>query len=123
LIAERVLDVPAESLFRFDRLVALAGSALAAPAGGYGGVEAYPDFEQKAAVLAWHLIKNHPMPDGNKRTAFLCLLEFVARNGRSWRIHPAHDEDSTVVIFEGIAAGRVSKEALAEWLERHLAPA
>jgi hypothetical protein len=59
-IAERVLGIPAETLIRFDRLVALAGSALAgsalagsalaAPAGGYGGIEAYPEFVEKAAV-------------------------------------------------------------------------
>jgi len=67
--------------------VALAGSALAPPAGGYGGVEAYPEFVEKAAVLTWHLIRNHPMPDGNKRTASVCLLEFVERNGRNWRLH------------------------------------
>ena len=49
----------------------LADSALAAPQAGFGGVEAYPDFATKAAVLCWHLVKNHPLPDGNKRCAFL----------------------------------------------------
>ena len=36
---------------RFDRTVPLAESALAAPRAGYGGVELYPDFDMKAAVL------------------------------------------------------------------------
>lgn len=102
--------------------MALAASALAAPAGGYGGVEAYPEFVEKAAVLAWHLIRNHPLPDGNKRTGFLCLLEFVARNGFKWRIHPAEEEDETVALFEGIAAGFVSRQELQRWLESHLEP-
>ncbi len=61
------------------------------------------EFVEKAAVLTWHLTRNHPMPDGNKRTAFVCLLEFVERNGRNWRIHPAQEEDDTVALFEGVA--------------------
>lgn len=55
LIAESVLGVPAEAIANFDR-IGLAQSALAAPQAGFGGVEAYPDFETKAAVLCWHLV-------------------------------------------------------------------
>ena len=51
LIAEAVLGVPAELIADFNR-IGLADSALAAPQAGFGGVEAYPDFATKAAVLA-----------------------------------------------------------------------
>jgi death-on-curing protein len=70
LIAEAVLGVPAELIADFNR-IGLADSALAAPRAGFGGIDAYPDFETTAAVLCWHLVKNHPLPDGNKRCAFL----------------------------------------------------
>ena len=73
LIAEQVLGLPAELIAHFDR-IALAESALAAPRTGFGGVEAYPDLETKAAVLCWHLVKNHPLPDGNKRLDRASLL-------------------------------------------------
>lgn len=116
-----MLQIPAETLIRVDRLVALAQSALGAPRASFGGVEAYPEFTEKAAVFAWHLIKNHPLPDGNKRVGFLCLLEFLTRNGRSWRIRPAEETDETVALFEGIAAGTVSREQLREWIVSHLA--
>ena len=66
LIAEAVLGLPAELIAEFNR-IGLADSALAAPRAGFAGVEAYPDFATKAAVLCWHLVKNHPLPDGNKR--------------------------------------------------------
>jgi death on curing protein len=69
LIAEQVLGLPAEAIAKFNR-IGLAASALAAPQAGFGGVEAYPDFATKASVLCWHLVKNHPLPDGNKRCAF-----------------------------------------------------
>jgi prophage maintenance system killer protein len=29
-----------------------------------------------------HLAKNHPLPDGNKRAAYLAMIEFLARNGQ-----------------------------------------
>jgi len=85
LIAERVVGLPAEVIANFDR-IGLAESALAAPQAGFGGVEAYPDFETKVAVLCWHLVKNHPLPDGNKRCAFLATVEVVERTiGRRCR--------------------------------------
>ena len=74
LIAERVLGLPAEAIANFNR-IGLAASALAAPQAGFGDVEAYPDFATKAAVLCWHLVKNHPVPDGNKRCGFLATVE------------------------------------------------
>jgi hypothetical protein len=57
LIAEAVIGLPAERIADFDR-IGLADSALAAPKAGFGGVDAYPDFVTKAAVLCWHLVKN-----------------------------------------------------------------
>jgi hypothetical protein len=29
-------------------------------------------------------VKNHPLPDGNKRAAFLTMVEFIERNGLEW---------------------------------------
>ena len=51
LIAEAVLGVPAELIADFNR-IGLADSALAAPQAGFGGVEAYPDFETKPRCSA-----------------------------------------------------------------------
>jgi len=80
-------------------------------------VEAYPEFSAKAAVLCSHLLANHPLPDGNKRTAYLCLREFVARNGRSW--HTASVDD-TVAMIEGFAAGTVSELQLQAWIDERM---
>lgn len=81
LIAEAILGIRAETLARSNRIIALAESALAAPAAAFAGEEFYPNFAQKAAVLCSHLVRNHSLPDGNKRAAYLCLVEFVERNG------------------------------------------
>jgi death-on-curing protein len=41
-------------------------SALAQPQMTFGGEELYPTFVDKAAVLGYALIKNHPFLDRNK---------------------------------------------------------
>jgi hypothetical protein len=50
LIAEAVLGVPAERLAEMPPVVQVAGSALAVPASGFGGYEAYPEFVQKECI-------------------------------------------------------------------------
>jgi death on curing protein len=112
--AEAVLGVPAETLARSARLH-LAESALAAPAAEYGGEEFYPDLHLKAAVLCARLARNHPLTDGNKRTAFLLMLEFLWRNGLEWHRGPG-DPTETVDMIERAAAGTLPEDVLARWL-------
>ncbi len=117
LIAEAVLGVPAEQIARWPG-IGLAESALHAPAAGFRSVEFYPDMIDKAAVLCVRLARNHPLPDGNKRVAYLAMLEFLARNGVEWT-PPSVDE--TVVTIEDVAAGNISERELADWLRTALA--
>jgi death-on-curing protein len=118
LIAEQVLGVRAETVARFHR-IGLAESALAAPQAGFAGVEAYPAFEIKAAVLCWHLLKNHPLPDGNKRCAFLATVDFVERNGRTWLAAPG-DPDETDTVFRAAASNAMTETEFAAWIERRI---
>lgn len=120
LIAEAVLDIPAEQLVKGSR-VDLAESALHAPAAEFGGVEFYTDLATKTAVLASRIIRNHPLSDGNKRVGYLCALEFVARNGGTWTNPPDDpDGDVTVTVIEGVAAGQIQEEDLAKWMAERL---
>lgn len=72
--------------------VDLADSALHAPSAGFGGTDFSPDFVDKAAVLIVRLAKNHPLPDGNKRAAWVALRAFVDANGWTWDPKPTVDE-------------------------------
>jgi death-on-curing protein len=72
VIAERVLDVDAKALKSAAKLDA-AESALAAPFMGFGDTLFYPDPAQRAAIVCSRIIRNHPLPDGNKRTGYLCM--------------------------------------------------
>jgi death on curing protein len=124
LIAEAVLDVRAEVLALTTDL-ALADSALNAPAASYGGVELYPEFAAKAAVLCSRLCRNHPLIDGNKRAAYESLREFVARNEMPWA-DPEGDEpsgDETVKIIWDLAAGRISETDFTVWVRQRIGSA
>ena len=119
LIAEAVLGVPAATLARLPR-IDLAESALNAPAAGFGGHEAYPTLEGKAAALCWHLLRNHPLPDGNKRCAFIALVEFLERNDRGFRQIEGDPGESDRVLRKAAAGELTATQLLDGWLVRRL---
>lgn len=55
-------------------------SALDAPKAAMFGMEMYKTVHEKSAVLLFHIIKNHPFNDGNKRTGFMSCLAFCEMN-------------------------------------------
>lgn len=119
LIAEAALRMPATKLYA-ELQADLADSALHAPAAAFGGEEFYPDFATKAAVLCAHLVKNHPLPDGNKRVGLLCLVEFCQRNGYPWEPPPGdEDGEATASVIWSVAAEPLDigvVESLATWV-------
>ncbi len=98
----------------------LADSALHAPAAGFGDADFYPDFIDKAAVLIVRLAGNHPLPDGNKRAAWVALRAFVDQNGWTWDPKPTVDDAEQAVV--AIAAGEWDEAAAGEWLRARLHP-
>jgi death-on-curing protein len=92
----------------------LADSALHAPAGSWSDEDFYPDFIDKAAVLLVRLAKNHPLPDGNKRAAWVTLRLFVEMNGWIWRTYPGVDEAEQAVL--AVSSSEWDEEQTAAWL-------
>ncbi|MCX6524006.1 MAG: Fic family protein [Actinobacteria bacterium] len=62
----------------------LADSALHAPSAEFGGEEFYPDLVTKVALLLVRLAKSHPLPDGNKRVAWVAMRYFLIINDIEW---------------------------------------
>ena len=115
VIAEIHSGIDASRLARMDRVVQLAGSALAAPFAGYGEVELYPSLADKAAIYASRIMRNHPLPDGNKRTAYDVMVEFIERNGRAFT-HPSEGLMATAEMIERLAAQTVSEDEFRAWV-------
>jgi death on curing protein len=113
LIAEGVLDMPAEWLAR-TVLVSSAESALNAPFATFGGVDFYPDPVEQAAICCSRIIRNHPFPDGNKRVGYECMREMLERDGIPWP-RPGDVEEIAGTI-ETLAAREISESDFVRWV-------
>lgn len=76
------------------------------------------DAADLAAAYASGILRNHPFVDGNKRTATIVALIFLAENG----FELAADDPSLLEMILGAAEGSQSDENLASWFRRHLRP-
>ncbi|MFD5588552.1 type II toxin-antitoxin system death-on-curing family toxin [Streptomyces sp. NPDC127063] len=63
------------------REAGLLASAVHRPRARMFGTPAYDDLYEQAAALLHALATNHPLVDGNKRTAWLAAATFLAVNG------------------------------------------
>lgn len=73
------------------------------------------DLPLLAAAYAFELVQNHPYFDGNKRIAFLAVVTFFGVNGHDF----SASETDVVSEIVALADGRVSEQALADWIRRH----
>ena len=117
-LAEHVTGIDAAILIKASR-VDLADSALHAPQAGFGDTDFYPDPFDKAAVLACRIAWNHPLPDGNKRAAWACMVMFIDLNDGQWNTGQP-DVDESVEAMLAVAARDVDETWLAEWLRERV---
>ena len=120
---ELVLTIHADLLHRYGgrpglRDRNLLESALAQPKMTVGGRFAHKTIFEKAAAYGYHLCKNHPFIDGNKRVAFVLMDIFLQKNG--WEI-VAHEEETYSVMMD-LASGKLTKAHLATWLKGNSSP-
>lgn len=114
VLAEAITGLDATALAVTPHIVARAESALAAPFVTFNGVEFYEGLTIKAAVLCSRLVRNHPLPDGNKRVAYLSMIELIRRNGWEWA--PVADEHERAAMVERLAAREIEEDDFAAWL-------
>lgn len=110
--AAQILGTTPSQIARLPN-IGMAESALAAPRAGFDEQEAYPRLEEKAAILLERLARNHPLPDGNKRTAFSLTLEFLEANELPFQ---GTDPRGDVDTVERVAAGELSHEEIVAWI-------
>jgi death-on-curing protein len=91
-------------------------SVLAQPRATYGGEDLYPTLADKAAILGYLLVKNHPFIDGNKRVGHAAMEVFLLLNG--YELQAEVDEQEAVIL--SIAAGQLERDAFTDWLTNHL---
>ncbi len=90
-------------------------SAMAAPQTGMFGQFFHSDVYEMAAAYLYHLVKNHPFVDGNKRAGAAVALVFLAGNGITLTLT---QKEFYEMVLE-VAVGTIDKAALAEILRKH----
>jgi len=86
--------------------VGLLESAVMMPSASYGGEFLHTDLPAMAAAYLFHLCKNHPFLDGNKRTALTAAEVFLVLNDR--RLEATNRELEQLTF--GVAQGELSKD-------------
>ena len=123
LTLDEVLAIHAEQIARYGgetglRDRGLLASALATPEATFDGEYLHPSIFEMAAAYLFHICKNHPFLDGNKRTALASCLAFLWLN--DVEIVTGSDEIAELVM--GVADGSVAKALVAVYLEERGRP-
>lgn len=87
-------------------------SALALPKQYFGETELYPSLIEKAAILCFSIIANHPFIDGNKRTGHASMETFLFLNGIE--ITASVDEQEKIML--ALASGEMDHKIFVRWL-------
>lgn len=94
----------------------LLDSALAQPCQTIDGQYLHRDILEMAAAYGFHLCKNHPFADGNKRIALVAMDTFLQLNG----LELLAGEKETYIMMLQLAAGELTKQELIQWLKEHV---
>lgn len=87
-------------------------AALGEPAQSWDGAPLHETTERQAAVLLRGIVAAHAFEDGNKRTAWMSCVVFLARNGLTLRAHPREAADRVV----SVATDHPPIEEIERWL-------
>lgn len=120
LSLEEVLVLHALQLDRFGGLqgvrdTGLLESALAMPQAGFGDHFVHVDLYEMAAAYLFHIVKNHPFLDGNKRVGYHAAYVFLKMNGVTLDL----SQDAAYDLVIAVAESRAEKPAIAQAFRDH----
>lgn len=92
----------------------LLDSALKSPFQTFSLEDLYPTFLEKAAVLCYSLVQNHPFVDGNKRIGVHLMLLFLELNN----FNLSYSQKELVDFGFGIASGKIGKDEIKEKIKK-----
>jgi death-on-curing protein len=82
-------------------------SAVATPQATFGGSYLHPSIPAMAAAYLFHLCRNHPFIDGNKRVGANAAITFLLMN--NW--DPMFDEEEFADLVLAVASEALGKSA------------
>ena len=120
LTIDEVLALHADLVRRYGgsprvRDLRLLESALATPRATFDGAFLHGSLAEMAAAYLFHLVRNHPFVDGNKRTGLMAAIAFLGLN--DLELDAAAAELYELVL--GVAAGSVDKAEVAVFIKKN----
>ena len=114
-----VLEIHRDQITRYGgtsgiRDIELLKSALGLPMTTYSGEFLHTDVYEMAAAYLFHLVKNHPFLDGNKRVGAVAALVFLRLNGYDF---DASEDDFAEMVLS-VARGEIDKAEVAVFQHR-----
>jgi death-on-curing protein len=121
LTLDEVLALHADQIERYGgrpgiRDIGLLQSALGVPSATFEGRFLHGGLHEMAAAYLFHLARDHPFIDGNKRVGLAALLAFLGLNSRWLDADPAELER----LVRDVAAGKTSRAEVAVFVRRHM---
>jgi len=77
------------------------------------GEDLHKTLFDKSAAYLFHIVKNHPFNDGNKRTGAGSALMFLRVNN----VEPNYDTDNFVQLVINVADGKAEKSDVSKFLK------
>lgn len=90
-------------------------SAIAMPQAGFGGQYLHSSVFEMAAAYLFHIVKNHPFVDGNKRTGAMAAFTFLKLNHLTLNARELKFER----LVRETAEGKLGKEKIAEFFQKN----
>lgn len=100
------------------RDLGLLQSAVSLPAASFDGSWLHSSLDEMAAAYLFHLAQNHPFIDGNKRTAAIAMIVFLAIND----LVPTFTVDELVELTLRVATSTITKAEVAVAIAGHVRP-
>ena len=117
LTLDEVLGIHADQIHRYGgasglRDLGLLQSALSMPQTTFDDEFLHGTVFEMAAAYLFHLARNYPVVDGNKRTALMCALVLLGLNGYRLDAEP----EALYRLVDGVASGEVDKADVSVFL-------
>jgi death-on-curing protein len=90
-------------------------SALAQAESTFKGKYLHKNIFEMASAYGFHICKNHPFIDGNKRAAFIAIYMFLYVNGYELKM----SEKEMYLLIMGLADSSISKAELSKYIRKN----
>jgi death-on-curing protein len=113
---DEIIEIHHDQIKRFGghpgiRDLGMLKSAVAMPSATFDGDYLHTDIFEMAAAYLFHIIRDHPFIDGNKRTGAVASVVFLLMNGID--IDADDDEFENIILLA--AEGKIDKAKIARF--------